>query len=129
MAEQRRPGYRDVAPIRDLVSDEEAYEAMQYLDQVAHNFAEAQANADYEEYMLGVAEATGGMLSDEKSMDRRKWEARTSAQYGEQLKAFRKSKMRYLEIKARREAAQTKVDVWRTIHADKRTRGLEPDRR
>jgi hypothetical protein len=126
----RTPTYRDVQPITDLVTDEEAYEAMLYLDSVAHDFAIAQANADYAEYSVQIAEATGAVMSDETSADKRKYEARTSPLYKKKLDTWRRSKITYLEIKAKREAAQTKIDVWRTIHADKRLRDVtEPGRR
>jgi hypothetical protein len=126
----RTPSHCDVQPITDLVTDEEAYEAMQFLDQVAHDFAVAYAEADYRAYLLKQVEAVGALLSDEKANDRRLWEARQSVPYTNAILEVRQAQLAFMEIKARREAAQLKIEVWRTIHADKRGRDVpEPGRR
>jgi hypothetical protein len=123
-------GYGDVKPVRDLVTDAECYAAMQFLDQTAHEIGAMQADAEHSEYMIGAAEAVSALYSDERSVEKRKWEARSSPSYLKRLEEWRDAKREFLALKARREAAGLKVEVWRTIHADKRARGVpEPGQR
>lgn len=120
----RQPSYRDVQPIRDLVTDEEMYEAMQYLDLVAHDFAEATADFDRSEYRVKMAEAAGVIVSDEKNAARQQADARTSPHYGRAVDARYDAQLRLEEFKAKRAAAEIKIGVWRTLHADRRLREI-----
>jgi hypothetical protein len=122
--------YQDVRPVRDLVTEEECYEAMVYLDQTAAEFGALQAEAKYREYMVGAAEAVGALYSDEKSADRRKYEARTSQAYLKRLEELREAERDYLTLRAKRDAAHVKIEVYRTTRADKRAREVpEPSHR
>jgi hypothetical protein len=114
------PGYDAVRPVRELVTDTEAGEALHFLATSAHKIAELQSDRDYFEYMIAAAEAVGALYSTETAVDKRKWEARTSANYLNQMKQWRESAREFLALKAKREAAALKVDVWRTIQANKR---------
>ena len=130
MAERRTPSYRDVKPVTDLVTDDECFAAMQYLDETAHDLAKAQSDADYLEYMISAAEAVAALYSDERSVDKRKWDARASPSYLQRLEEWRDAKRTFLALRAKHEAAKLKVEVWRTIHADKRARDVpEPGQR
>lgn len=124
--DRRRPTHRDVEPVRDLVTDEEAHEAMQLLDTTHFKVSKLQTDREYYAFMIGAAEAVGGLHSDERSADKRKWEARTSQHYLDQITAWREATQNFLELKARREGASLKIEVWRTIRADKRARQEEP---
>jgi hypothetical protein len=127
---RERPGYRHVRPVRDLVTDEEAHEAMQFLDTIPHAAAVAKAEWEYLDSMTSVTEAVGAQFSDERAVDKRKWDAKTSRAYTDNLAAVKKARIIQLEIEGKREAARIKIEVWRTIHADKRERGVaEPGRR
>lgn len=117
-----RPSHRDVRPVRDLVTDEDAHEAMQLLETTAFDVAKLQTDREYYAYMIGAAEAVGGLHSDERSADKRKWEARSGQYYLDQIKFWREATQKFLELKARRDAAILKIEVWRTIRADKRAR-------
>src|SRR3954468_17811671 len=110
----RRPTYQDVQPVRDLVTDEEAYEAMQYMDNSAHDFGVAIAHFEYADYQVKMAEAAGVLVSSETSDAKRQADARTSPQYEKAIKARYKAQLKREEMKAKREAAQIKVEVWRT---------------
>lgn len=132
----RQPGYRDVRPITDLVTDEDCYEAMKFLDTIAHDFASAYAQVDYRTYMLRQVEAVGAITieTDDNgkrlSNDARVWHSRSVPAYTRAIEALRDAQMRFKEIDAKRAAAQLKIEVWRTIHADKRSRDVpEPGRR
>jgi hypothetical protein len=126
----RAPRYQDVEPVRDLVTDEECYEAMQLLDSIAHDYAVAIAAADRAAYQLRMAEAAGVMVSEQKSDARRQAESRVSAAYSRAVDVQYRAQLRAEELKAQRAAAQLKIEVWRTIHADKRSRDVaEPGRR
>lgn len=116
------PSHRDVEPVRPLVDDEEMYEAMHFLDTSGHDLAVTQADWEYAEYIVGVAEAVAASFSDESSVDKRKWEARRHKTYSDALVEMRRRRMAFLEVKAKREAATQKIDVWRTIRADQRAR-------
>jgi hypothetical protein len=120
--DRHRPSHRDVQPVRDLVTDEEAHEAMHLLDTTYAKVAKLQTDREYYAYMIGAAEAVGGLHSDERSADKRKWEARSGQYYLDQIKAWREATQAFFELKARREGATLKIDIWRTIHADKRAR-------
>jgi hypothetical protein len=126
----RSPRYRDVEPITDLVTDEECYEAMQFADHIAHDYAVAIAAADRAAYRLRMIEAAGVMVSTQKSDARRQAEARISNAFAKAVEEQYDAQVLAEELKAKRAAAQQKVDVWRTIHADKRQRDVaEPGRR
>lgn len=117
-------------PVTDLVTDEECYEALQYLDKIAHAYAEAFAEVDYQSYMLRQQEAVGALMSDETANDRRLWDARTQPGYLKRVKSLHKAQIAWKEIEAKRHAAILKAEIWRTVHADKRARDIpEPGRR
>jgi hypothetical protein len=128
MSDRRTPTYRDVEPVRDLVTEEEAFEAMAYLDTVPHDYAEAYADVDYENYMMRSIEAVGALFSQETSNDRRLWEARQSDAYATHAKRVRAAQVRWKEIEAKRAAAILKIEVYRTIRADKRAREVQEQR-
>lgn len=122
MADRRSPSYRDVAPVRPLVTEDEAMEAMAFVDTIAHEFARTQAYADFLEYRLSIVEAVGATLSDERSVDKRKWDARASAAYSDAVQAWYTAKTEALTIKAKRDAAMMKLEIYRTGRADQRAR-------
>src|SRR5215472_8245876 len=106
------------------------YDAMVFLDTVPHDWAEAVADADRAAYRISMAEAVGIMVSQEKSADRRKAEARNAPNFSKAVNEHYAAQLRMEELKAKRAAAQLKVEVWRTIHADKRQREVaEPGQR
>lgn len=57
----RQPGYNDVRPVRDLVSDDEVGDAVRFVVETAHRFGELQARVDYLAYMINHAEAVAGL--------------------------------------------------------------------
>jgi hypothetical protein len=128
MSDRRTPTYRDVQPVRDLVTEDEAYEAMVYLDTIPHDYAIAYADIDYENYMMRSIEAVGALYSTETANDRRLWDARQSDAYAKHAKRVRDAQVRFKEIEARRAAAILKIEVYRTIRADKRAREVQEGR-
>lgn len=123
-----RPGYRDVAPVADIVTDDEVAAAMLYLAESAHDHAVAEGDTEYFEHILPVVEARAGLASAERSADRRKWEARSSPEYARALELLRDARIRAIEIRGLRQAAEAKKDVWRTLQANQRTEGPGPRR-
>jgi hypothetical protein len=123
-----RPGYRDVAPVVDIVTDDEVGEALSLLATTAHDHAVAKADAKYLEYMVGLTEARAGLASDERSADKRKWEARSSPEYARALELMRAADIRNFELQGLRDAATAKVEVWRTLQANQRAEGPGPRR-
>lgn len=118
----RRPSYRDVRPVRPLVSEDEAWEAKAYLDETAHDFAVAYADVDFETYMLRQIEAMGVVYSDAKASAARLYESRCSEAYGKQIERVRKAQLAFKELEAKRTAATLKIEVWRTVSANSRVR-------
>lgn len=116
----RRPGYDDVKPLRELVSDDEVGDAVRFVAETAHRFGTLQARVDYLAYMIGHAEAVAGLYSDEKSADRRKWEARTASSYLKSVEEWHSANTELQTLKAKRQAAELKKEVWQTLHADAR---------
>jgi hypothetical protein len=123
----RRPRYGDVRPVRDLVTTQECFEALQLLEDTSDKIGALSADVDYFKYMIGAAEGAAGLLSDERSADKRKWEARTAAHYLEEVDRLRTVASQFLALKAHRDVAFLKVELYRTIRADKRARELQDD--
>lgn len=128
MSDRRTPSRRDVEPVRDLVTTEEAYEAMVYLDTIPHDYAIAYARQDLELHRLRATEAVGALYSNETANDRRMWDARSSDGYLKQADRLFKAQVAFKEIQAKRDAALLKVEVYRTIRADKRARDVMAER-
>lgn len=118
----RNPTYRDVQPVRDLVTEEDAMEAMAWLDSSPHESAEAFAAVDLHIALLRRAEADAALASAEKSNDRKLWEARTSNDYREAAFRLRDAQSTWKEMDLRRQVAMLKIELYRTICADKRQR-------
>jgi hypothetical protein len=127
---RRTPRYEDVQPVKDLVTNEEMYEAMVYMDQSPHDYAEAVADAEYAAYKIRMAEAVGILVSGERNAARQQADARTSQAYANAVEDNRRAQMQAEMMKARRAAAQLKIEVWRTLRADQRARDVsEPGSR
>ena len=120
----RRPGLRDVQPVKDLVTYEEAMEAKVYLDEIAHDWAEAYADVDYYTYLLRQTEALGAQMSDERAANAKLWDARTSEAYTNAVRRLRDAQTDMKLIEHRRQAALLKLELYRTIRADKRAREI-----
>lgn len=122
MSNRRAPSYRDVAPVRPLVTADEAGEAMAYVDTIPHELGRTQAWADYLEYKLGMIESEGARLSSETSDQKRKWDAKASAGYAETALALFHARQEAITTKAKRDAMMMKLEIWRTCEATKRAR-------
>ena len=78
--------------------------------------------------MMRSIEAVGALFSNETANDRRLWDARSSDAYAAHAKRVRDAQIRWKEIEAKRAAAILKIEVYRTIRADKRAREVQEDR-
>lgn len=132
---------RDDLPIRsaqDIVSPEECHEAMQFLAEVGYDLRDigdrlAIALADFglHDRMLESVEAVAFSLSEEKSSDKRKAEARSSRAYVDRIKMIHAATIAKERLFAEREglrsrerAAQIRVNLFQTLQANLRARGL-----
>lgn len=128
MSDRRTPSGRDVRPVRDLVTDEEAAEALVYIDTIPHDYAIAYARQDLELHRLRATESVGALYSNETANDRRLWDARSGDGYMKQAQRLFQAQVAFQEIKAKRDAAMLKVELYRTIRADKRARDVMAER-
>jgi len=122
----RQPSYQDVLPIRDLVTEEEAWEAKQWLDTIADEWAEAMADHSRAQSRIKMAEAAGIMVSSEKSAIRQQADARTTPHYVRAVEAAYVAEKRREKLFVQRAAKDLICRLFQTIRADKRERGI-PD--
>lgn len=123
----RTPRYEDVKPVRELVTLAEMFEAKEFLDTVDQQWGIAVAEMGRAEARLKMAEAAGIMTSNEKNAVRQQADARTSPHYARAVEELYRTQMRCEQLKAKRAAAQLKIEVWRTLRADQRMREIPPD--
>jgi hypothetical protein len=116
----RQPTYEDVKPVVDLITDDEMWEAKVFIDETAHDFAVAKAAFNLAVDKVKMAEAAGVMLSKETNATRQQADARITPTYVRAIEAKGAAETRYEELLVKRRAAELKIEVWRTIAANKR---------
>jgi hypothetical protein len=87
-----------------------------------HKYAEAIAGAERAAYRLRMVEAAGIMVSGEKNAARQQADARTAHAYSRAVDEQYATQMRAEEAKAARASATLRIELYRTIRADKRAR-------
>ena len=125
---------RPIRSIQDLITDDEAGEAMQLLSRVGHDLeeigeliADAAGNLKRHEEMLKSIEAVGAKLSEETSVQKKMWEAVTTRAYTDRIEMVARATTAHQKLLARRNrlyadksAAELKIEIWRTLQANQR---------
>jgi len=122
VSDPRRPLYRDVQPVKEIVTFDEAMDAKVLLDETADDYAVAYAEVDFRQYTLRQIEALGAQLSDERAALAKQWDARTSAAYEKGIERLRHAQVEFKRLEAMRDGAKTKIELYRTIEASRRAR-------
>ena len=110
-SEAARPGR--VAPA-------EIDRATDFLVNSAGPLGAAKARAVKADKMLGHIEALQALASDKKTADARKWDARASQEYIDAINEHAEAEGELSKLYGLRQAAQAKVDAWRTEAASMR---------
>lgn len=97
-----------------MITEEEADRAVDYLRDSAQQCGQARASMVYREASLRRVKSLE-MLANEGSLGDREARAYASDQYREAVEAFRDATAEYETIRAYREAAQYKIEAWRTM--------------
>jgi hypothetical protein len=102
------------------VTDDECGDALRYLAETDFRVSRLLADMKLAEAMKDSAKSAGGLYSEEKSADKRKMDGETSPYYLDQLKAWHAAMDSYGGVANARDLARIKIEVWRTIQANKR---------
>lgn len=105
---------------RVLTQQELAQNATQYLVDSAPEIGEAKASLVRAEAMLRHIKALAMKASDERTASGQEREAYASANYSEAIEAVYEASKRFETLKAKREAASARIDLWRSMNANQR---------
>jgi hypothetical protein len=103
-----------------LVSDEAVEKALDWLRDNADAIGEAKRKAVKYDHMLKHAKAISMALHKELPVSAQEREAYASAAYLEAIKNASEAAAEYETLKAMREAAALKIEVWRSMNANYR---------
>jgi len=99
---------------------EDIDKALDYLANSSLELGRAKARAVKAEKMIGHIEALMALASTEKSADARKWAARATEKYTAAIDEHAEAEGELSKLYGLRQAAQAKVDAWRTEAASLR---------
>lgn len=99
---------------------EEAERAQQYLVDSAFKYGNARADATLAEKRLSRVKALAMKASGQNSVSAQEREAYASEEYDEALTELFEATKEVETIKAAREAARVRVDLWRSYNANMR---------
>lgn len=94
--------------------------ATDFLVNSAGPLGAAKARAVKADKMLGHIEALRALASDQKTGDAKKWDARSSQEYLDAINEHAEAEGELSKLYGLRQAAQAKVDAWRTEAASLR---------
>lgn len=97
-----------------IVTEQQVHDAMEYLRSSAVELGKARARADLASAMVKHVEALMFKASDETSNDRRTADARTSQRYIDAINEDAEAAGELTKLYALREAAATRIEIWRT---------------
>lgn len=103
-----------------IITDQEARRAVEFLVHSAAEIAQAKADADRAEKMLKHIKAMAMKDSGESSAAAQLREAEASAAYVQGIAACYEATKHAEMLKAQREAANIKIEAWRSVKADQR---------
>ena len=102
------------------ISEESLEKALDWLRDHASVIGKAKERTVMAEHMLRHTEALEFKMSEAKSVDARKADARTSKRYVEAIREDAVAAGEYERLKALREAAALKIEAWRSEQANLR---------
>ena len=97
-----------------IVTEQQVHDAMEYLRTSAIDLGKAKARADLASSKVKHVEALMFKASDETSNDKRTADARTSPEYVEAINEDAEAAGELAKLYALREAASTRIEIWRT---------------
>lgn len=104
----------------DRITEDEAWKALRFLATSAPEIARARADMIYADEYRKSLKAILMAQSDEKSAAAREQDAYSHPRYTEHLKTYRAAVLEYEKLRAQREGATMKIEVFRTISANTR---------
>lgn len=110
--------------VRAGIDEQDVQEALDFLLDTVETAARAIAVVDAGEYRLRQARAAALLTSRETSSDRREADAITSPGYERALRELEEATRLKFEIIHRRRHAELKIEVWRSLNANKRQEKL-----
>lgn len=97
-----------------------ARKAVEYLAETAVKVAEAKAELVIAEHMVKTAKALAMRGSGEGAISAQEREALASPQYAEAVERVRVAVFEHEKLKAGREAANARIEFWRSLNANMR---------
>lgn len=107
-----------------IVTDEEVHDALECLRSTAEEIGRARRAAVLASHYVDHIEAIQNKLSDGKTADARKYDARASDAYKQAIDEDAASAGRFEAMKAKREAASATIEAWRSQSATLRSMSL-----
>jgi rhamnose utilization protein RhaD (predicted bifunctional aldolase and dehydrogenase) len=106
-----------IQPSPRMISDTEVEKALDWLRDNAQAMGDAKARTIKASHMLKHVEALMFKMSDAKTAEARKADARVSNKFLEAITEDAEAAGDYEKLKALREAAALKIEAWRTEQA------------
>jgi hypothetical protein len=110
----------DGPPRHEIVTEERVEDALNFLARSANDIGAARGAMIRSEFMISSIEALAAGMSEERSADARKWEARASSQYRDAIAAYASATEQFETLRAKREGARMECEVWQTMSANRR---------
>lgn len=104
-----------------LITDEELEKSLDWLRDNAAKLGAAKKRTVKAGHMLKHVEALEFKISDARSADAKRADARTSKRYMDAIEEDATAAGEYERLKALREAAALKIEAWRTEQANYRS--------
>lgn len=131
-----------IRSVQNLITLEEVYTSRIFMSDVGYEITEvgaeiakAQGDLRLHEEMLKSIEAVAAKMSEEKSNDRRLWEARSSRAYTDRVALIRSTLIHLQTLRARKdglyarkESALINIEIWRTMQANLRALDIQSAR-
>lgn len=119
ISERARPSAVQEMPAQHRIVNEDACEkALSWLRDNADDMGRAKERLVKADKMIGHIEALMIRLSDEKSDEKRKADARSSDKYRDAIIEAAEAAGEYEKMEALREAAALKIETWRSEQAN-----------
>lgn len=122
MPPPRRPGYNDVRPVEDIITDDECGELVAWLDRTPPDLEDRAVQAKMAALYVDRVEAISIQQSRETSVDKRKAEYMASAAWTIGVKDKIAKEASFDRLKHEISIAQRKIELYRSLKANERSR-------
>lgn len=106
--------------MKEFISEEEVEKAIRYLAKSAEDYAKWKARMKYLEHHRKSVRAAAILKATGKTISENTIRGENSEEYKESLKEYEEAVYEFTLLDAYRNAAETKIEAWRTISSSNR---------